>query len=203
LLRLIEQLLKLLTVAPRSFGTGDGGAGSEQCAALIAPYGLLAKEVNLSSHSKNPGDTHTRVLGMHPRAKVPKAWEMLANASFFLRDARALGQIGSAGQFFLYTHAIELSLKSFLHLHGEALKDLRTRFSHSLFKAAEAGRSRGLVLAREPTDQVLKHLDRSLKGAALRYDFDFELPSLQLVDGTADRTVKAAAKGQKEEIDPT
>lgn len=142
------------------------------------------------------GDTHTRIFAIHPRAKVPKAHEMLANARAFFDDAQSLGARGSNGQFFLYAHAIELGLKSFLHLHGVPLDELRKRYSHDLFEAVKAARRSGLVLPSEPTDDVVQRLDKGLERAALRYEVNFELPSLQLVDFVADQVIHAAASGQ-------
>jgi len=120
---------------------------------------------------------------------------MLTNSRFFLDDAKALGQTGSAGQFFLFTHAIELSLKSFLHLHGTPFDDLKS-YSHGLFDAWTAARSKGLSSPDEPTTSVLKQLDAANHRAALRYEFSFEISSIEKTRSIAEQILKAACEGQ-------
>ncbi|MEH2468847.1 hypothetical protein V1281_001897 [Nitrobacteraceae bacterium AZCC 2161] len=137
--------------------------------------------------------THTRIFAIHPRAKVPLAFEMFVQAKNFLEDARALGTRASSGQFYLYFQSIELAFKSYLHLRGVPIKDLLT-LSHDLMGARRRCMDLGADFEIDVMDLVVGMLTASMKRARLRYEIGFELPALHLVDIAAQIALDAARK---------
>jgi len=82
----------------------------------------------------------TRALAIDPRADNPKTIEFYVNAGCFLRDAVCLRENATCGPIYPI-HA--LALKSFLHLNGQSLKNLRLTFGHDLeLLLAEAHKTR-------------------------------------------------------------
>jgi hypothetical protein len=119
--------------------------------------------------------SHHRAIGIQPGVNNPKAVEMHVNAGLFVHDGQALGNRASAGQYFLFVHGVELALKSFLHDKGLTLSAIRGHDLDGLLQHAEA---KGLAISDPDTKAVVARLNKSVQGAKLRYDFDFEMPLL-------------------------
>lgn len=133
----------------------------------------------------------TRVLAMDPRVKNPKAVELHVNAGLFLRDAVSLGENATAGQFILFMHAIELALKSFLHLNGQSLKDLRLDFGHDLELMLAEAHKKGLLVPEADAEAVVSRLNKYTERAAIRYDFSFTMPLVADVRRVTQSILKA------------
>ena len=106
-----------------------------------------------------------------PDSTGPRAREIHAHAQQFLRDALALGESGTPGQFVLFSHAIALALKSFLHNKGESLKALRLQFGHDLVGLLRKAREYGLPIADLNAETVLRHLNEHGEQVVKRCNF--------------------------------
>jgi hypothetical protein len=126
-----------------------------------------------------------------PRAKNPKAIELHVNAGLFLRDAVSLRENATAGQFILFMHAIELALKSFLHLKGQSLKDLRLNFGHDLEALLAEADKAGLLVPEADAEAVVSRLNKYTERAAIRYDYSFTMPLVGVVRRVAEAINKA------------
>jgi hypothetical protein len=133
----------------------------------------------------------TRVLAVDPRVENPKAVELHVNAGLFLRDAVSLRENATAGQFVLFMHAIELALKSFLHLKGQSLKALQLNFRHDLDALLAEARKAGLEVAEADADAVVSRLNKYTERAAIRYDFSFTMPLVADVRRVTQSILKA------------
>jgi hypothetical protein len=133
----------------------------------------------------------TRGIAVDPRVKNAKAVEMHVNAGLFLRDAVSLRENATAGQFILFMHAIELALKSFLHLKGQSLKTLQLNFRHDLDALLAEARKAGLEVAEADADAVVSRLNKYTERAAIRYDFSFTMPLVADVRRVTQSILKA------------
>jgi hypothetical protein len=121
--------------------------------------------------------SHYRFIAIAPHVANPGPIEMHVNATLFVRDGEALGDRATAGQFFLFVHGIELALKSFLHEKGVGLSELR-HVGHRLSALLNECNMKGMVPSVADTSSILRRLDSALERAKLRYEFSFDLPSL-------------------------
>jgi hypothetical protein len=119
-----------------------------------------------------------RTFATDPRIENPKAVEMHTNAVLFVQDGEAMGDRATAGQFFLLTHGIELTLKGFLHEKGHTLEGL-VSMGHKLCELLELCKVEGLTLSEADTANIVARFDQALVKAKLRYDFDFDMPLLE------------------------
>jgi hypothetical protein len=133
----------------------------------------------------------TRGIAVDPRVKNSKAVEMHVNAGLFLRDAVSLRDNATAGQFVLFMHAIELALKSFLHLKGQALKSLQLNFRHDLDALLAEAHRAGLEVDEADADAVVSRLNKYTERAAIRYDFSFTMPLVADVRRVTQSILKA------------
>ena len=116
---------------------------------------------------------------------------MHLNAGMFLRDAIALGENATAGQFILFTHAIELALKSFLHQDGRSLKDLRLQFGHDLNDLMKDAQKAGLHFREADAETVVAQLSQYREYVTIRHDFSAETPSVADAARVAQSIVEA------------
>jgi len=133
----------------------------------------------------------TRGLAVDPRVKNPKAVELHVNAGLFLCDAVSLRENATAGQFILFMHAIELALKSFLHLKGRSLKNLQLSFRRDLDALLAEAHRAGLEIAEADADAVVSRLNKYTERAAIRYDFSFTMPLVADVRRVTESILKA------------
>jgi hypothetical protein len=133
----------------------------------------------------------TRGLAVDPRVKNPKVVELHVNAGLFLRDAVSLRDNATAGQFVLFMHAIELALKSFLHLKGQTLKSLQLNFRHDLDALLAEAHRAGLEVDEADADAVVSRLNKYTERAAIRYDFSFTMPLVADVRRVTQSILKA------------
>jgi hypothetical protein len=124
----------------------------------------------------------SRSLAIDPRRNNRKQYEYHVNALLFLKDAEALGQRQSVGQFVLLMHAIELALKSFLHGKDSTmynLEMLESKFRHDLNNLLMEATSAGLIPSDSDTYLLVSCLNEYTHHAMIRYQFNFTMPLVE------------------------
>jgi HEPN domain-containing protein len=86
---------------------------------------------------------------------------------------------------FLYYHAIELYLKSFLRLHGHSARELRKNFSHHICRLSERAAKLGLVFDDEDVEvfSLMSNTDAVIRSRYLQTG-PFRWPAPQALDRT-------------------
>jgi len=85
-----------------------------------------------------------------------------------LKNLRLRGTHPTAPVAFLYFHAIELFLKSFLRLHGHSVEELRKRFSHGYGAMRKRASALGFDFMNEDL-VVLRYMERADAVIRARY----------------------------------
>jgi hypothetical protein len=140
---------------------------------------------------------HIRILGIGPKVNSKDPLDLVTNAKLFYDDATLLKERGTAGQFVMYIHAIELSLKSFLTIEGLTKAEL-LKIGHDLSMLYSCAVDKGFQALSEDQKVVLDELNEGNKKAAIRYEFDFAMPSLQNTHALTDLILKTATAHEKD-----
>lgn len=91
-----------------------------------------------------------------------------AQSAVTLEDYPTNATHDDAPIYFLYFHATELYLKSYLVVHGWSLTDLRDKFGHKVVKLVDQAKSDGLVIIQEDKD-VFRMMDQTDNVISSRY----------------------------------
>src|SRR4051812_26363341 len=109
------------------------------------------KEPNMVA-SRVGAYTQTERSAVNDTEQRRKSTDLHRQASALMRDAWALGDRASAGQFLLFGYAVEMALRSFLLRRGISLKDLRLEFAGDLRGLSDKARGAGLELNEASAD---------------------------------------------------
>ncbi len=137
-----------------------------------------------TSSAMRPGVGFARSVSAEERAWV----ETHILGTEFLRAAQRFGsnphEYAGAPVYFLYIHAVELALKSFL-LRAGCTEEKLKKLSHNLLKIFEEAKVKGLNASDPDTDNIVSRLSNAVKKAAIRYEFPHSMPLVGDVEDVA------------------